>query len=64
MSDQRCKSCEYYRAYPFSYNEEIGDCNDPTKIIYDSNSNRANDEPETRATYDCKNHRSIEVIEE
>jgi len=52
-TNQKCKSCIYYRPLPIVKME--GECNDSTKIIY-VNDKTTNNRPQVFEFSSCSNH--------
>lgn len=57
MSGPYCKTCEYFHAAPSMFGP-IGECSDPSKIMYVKSGAPVNVEPEVRDSWTCRNHLS------
>jgi len=56
MSDPKCKTCKFFTLAPLC--NSVGACDDPSKIIRDSNGNHVHEEITTWSNYSCDNHKS------
>lgn len=54
MSGPFCNTCKHFQKHNFG--NKSGDCHDPSKVIYDSSGNRANNEPTVWPKSSCDNH--------
>jgi len=54
MSGPHCRTCKHFIKIPFT--KDVGECFDPTKIIFFGKGDRFHKEPEVYESCECMNH--------